>query len=138
MRGGDASTAAPQSSAGEDQEAEVDPFEKLRADMCKTGGTVLDFMFDLFAGEYDKDLNELLKKHACCATLLPWTELEGDAGKAWREVTRQLGVHQQTVSAATLGALPPQSHRSLKRVLTEEGGEDEARTTEMRQEREQT
>ena len=44
--------------------------------LCKTGGAVLDYLFDLFAGEYDKDLNELLKKHTCCAALLPWAELE--------------------------------------------------------------
>ena len=43
-------------------EAPEDPFEKLRAGLCKMGGTVLDFLFDLFAGERDKDLNELLKK----------------------------------------------------------------------------
>ena len=70
--------------------------------------------------------------------LVPWSELEGDAGKAWREVTRQLGVHKQIVSASTLGALPPQSQRSLQRVLTEDGGDDAERSSEMRQEREET
>ena len=136
--GGDASVAEPQPLADDDQEAEEDPFEKMRAGLCKTGGMVLDFLFDLYAGEHDKDLNELLKKHSCCAALLPWTEWEGAAGKAWREVTRQLGVHKQVVSATTPGALPPQSHRSLKRVLTEDGGEDDDRTAAMRQEREET
>ena len=67
-------------------------------------------------------------------------DLPGAAGQVWREVGRLLGVHKHIVIASTLDAMPPQSARSLKRALTQEGGDadDDARTTGMRQEREAT
>ena len=116
-----------------------DPFEQFRSDLCKTGSTVLDFLFDFFAHVYDQELNELVKKHSGSIALLPWSELEGDAGTAWRDVVRQLGVHKATVSASEKGGPPDVSSRCLKRVLTEDGadGDDQDRAAEMRKERQE-
>ena len=102
--------------------------------MCKLGCAVLDFFFDLFANEHDKDLNDLIKNHTGAIAMLPWQELAGQAGQRWREVGRMLGVHKQVVSASTPDA-PPQSSRSLRRTLTaEDGDNDEARASEMQAE----
>ena len=126
---------ASASTPGEDCEDGPDPFETTRADLCKMGCAVLDFFFDLFANENDKDLNDLIKKNTGAIAMLPWQDLAGQAGQRWREVGRMLGVHKQIVSASNPDA-PPQSSRSLRRTLTADGGDnDEARTSEMREER---
>jgi hypothetical protein len=132
-----ASTPGPAATADppEEVEAKPDPFEQIRESLRKTGCSVLDFLYDVFAGDHDKDLNDLLKNHQGPVALLPWSDLEGKAGTAWRGVVRNLGVHKKIVSASMPGAVLVQSARSLKRVLTEEGGDDEARKDEMRQER---
>ena len=112
-----------------------DPFDVFRRTLCKTGAAMLDFLFDWFAGDLDKDISELLKKHSGSAIgLLPWEDLAGDAGTAWRDLSRQLGVHRSAVSLGD--GEPRETNRSLKRTLTEEGADDEdARSKEIRAER---
>jgi len=134
---GESAADADASTLGES--AAEDPFDKLRQTLCKTGMAMLDFLFDVFAGEHDKDFENLGKKHGGATIgLLPWGDLEGDAATAWRDVSRQLGVHKATVSL-TEGGPPQASSRSLKRMLTEEGAEEEDdRAKEMRQERVET
>ena len=116
-----------------------DPFDEFRQTLCKTGATMLDFLFDWFAGDHDKDLENLCKKQAGSAIgLLAWAELAGEAASAWHGVLRQLGVHKSAVSLAD-GGPPDASSRSLKRMLTEEGvDETDDRAQEMRQERVET
>ena len=56
---------ADASTLGDEEAGRVsrDPLEALRESLCKTGGAVLDFLFDVFACEHDGDINDLLKKH---------------------------------------------------------------------------
>ena len=132
---GDGVHGADAATLGEQASPEDDPFQKMRSELCKTGMTFLDFLFDFFAGEHDKDLVELVKKHGGSLALLPWQDMEGECGTAWRDVVRQLGVHKAAISLEEGGG-PPSSSRSLKRVLTEEGADDEDdRAKEMKQER---
>jgi len=121
---------------GEAECAEPDPYDELRKTLCKTGVAMLDFLYDWFAGDHDKDLEVLGQKHGGAAIgLLPWADMEGHAGTAWRDLSRQLGIHKSAVSLSD-GGLPHASSRSLKRVLTEEGADEEDdRAKEMRQER---
>ena len=108
------------------------PFDTMRAYLCKMGCVVLDFFFDLFANEHDKELNDLIKNHTGAIAMLPWQDLDGNAGERRREVGRMLGVHKQVVSASTSTDAPPQSSRSLRRTLAgEDGDHDEARTRDM-------
>ena len=78
-----------------------------------------------------------MKKRSGSIALLPWPELEGDAGSAWRDVVRQLGVYKATVLASENGGPPHASSRCLKRVMTEDGADcdDDDRTADMRKER---
>ena len=122
--------------AAEAEEAE-DPFETVRKSLCKTGATALDFLFDIFACEVDDDLNDFLQKYPGASGLLQWSNLEGKAGQAWRELTRQLGLHKHTVAAAAGGMPPPATGRALKRVLSQEGGAD-IRESEIEAERLET
>ena len=132
---GDADENPDASTLGEASD-KTDPFEDLRNGLCKTGIALLDVLFDFFACEYEKELGDLLKKHTGAIALLNFSDLEDEAGKAWRDVVRQLGIHKATVSISEDGGPPSASHRSLKRVLTEEGVADEDdREVEMKKER---
>ena len=102
------------------------------------GCSATDFLFDLFAGDHDKDLSDLIKPHTGAIAMLPWQNLDGAAGQAWQEVGRMVGVHKQVVSASTLDGAPPQSSRNLRRTLTAEAEDDEARASEMDAERTST
>ena len=120
--------------------AAEDPFVTLRKTLCKAGQTILDFLFDVFEGSHDKDLNSLCKAHTGAIGLLRWDALEGEAGKAWREVSRALTVHQQTVSLDVGAAPPPASGRALQRAMsacTDDGVED-TREKEIALERQET
>ena len=64
------------STPGTDCEDRHDPFDTMRADLCNMGCVVLDFFFDLFANELDKDLNELIKKHTGAIATLQWQVLD--------------------------------------------------------------
>ena len=116
---------------------EEDPFKKLRAGLGKTAQQVLDFLFDIFDEKFDTDLTLLCKKANGPIGHIQWSELEGDAGKAYRDITRQMGINKQTVSMED-GA-PPTSTRSLQRTMScasSPGDETEdARKAEMQAER---
>ena len=129
--------------ASKDEDAK-DPYESFRETLSKTGVVVLDFLFDLFAGDLDKDLDKMVQKHGCEKIgLLEWSSLAGDAGKKWREISRQLGLNKSTVSAFLDGSCPPAAtSRQLKRSLScgDEDPDDrqEERTKEIMQERAET
>ncbi len=118
-----------------------DPLVALRALYCKTGQNLLDFLFDVFAGDFDKDIGELLRKHSGMIGLLVWTELDGEAGKRLRDVSRQLGIHKHTVSVMGGGAPPPASGRALQRALSnggcDDGDTDASRAKEVEHERQE-
>lgn len=116
---------------------EPEPFKKLRGELGKVAQQMLDFLFDVFDMTFDKDISALCAKSQGPIGLLPWTDLEGDAGKKYRDLVRQMGINKQTVSAQD-GA-PPASARSLKRALscssTADDEEESARQKEVQAER---
>ena len=120
-----------------DDAEKTDPFDKMRSNSCKTGQCMLDFLFDVFGGEHDKDLIALLQKNAAINVgLLDWNDLDGEGGKKLRDLTAQLSMHRQAVSVSD-GAPPPPSKRELRRALSAEGGDDE-REQQTRRERAET
>jgi hypothetical protein len=119
---------------------DADPYCRARNALSKTGQTVLDFLFDVFSGEHDKAIGACVQKHTGALGLIQWSTLEGECGKLWSEVARQLGIHKQTISA-TEGAPPPASGRALHRVLSScsdaEVTPEEQRRKEMEAERQE-
>lgn len=115
---------------------QMDPFEKMRSGLCKTGQCLLDFLFDVFSGEHEKDVVALLQKNPTVSIgLMDCNDLEGEGGKKLRDLTLQLGTHRQAVSVSD-GAPPPPSTRELRRAITAEGGDErEERKQQARQER---
>ena len=75
-----------------------DAFDVFHATLSKTGGAMLTCLYDVFAGDRDSDIVELLKEHTGPLGLIRWAQLEGEAGKQWRDLTRQMGLHKQAVS----------------------------------------
>ena len=54
---------------------QYDPFVQRDSKFCKTGSSVHSFLYDLFVGVYDNDLDKLVKKHYhgrhwCCTGAL--------------------------------------------------------------------
>ena len=131
---GAADDAPPAPDADTEAPTPWDPVGGHTEGLCKTGAAVLNFPCDVFAGSFDKDLNEFLKKEeAKSVGGLNWVELGGALGVAWREVARQLGVHKQIVSASSFGQLPLGAP-----VVIEDEAEDASRSAQMRQERKET
>ncbi len=121
---GSASTpaAAPDAGVQSDPEAK-DPFERIREAASKPAQTVLDFLFDIFACEHEKDIANLCGKQPGSVARLQWSHLDGDAGQKLREISRQLAIHKLAVPAVQSdGAPPPSAARTLRRL--ESGGSD--------------
>ena len=94
------------------------------------------FLFDTFAGDYDKDLAELCKAHTGPLGLIRWSDLDGKAGQTWRDLQRQLGLHKQAVSITD--TTPTTGVRALKRAISSgdaPSGESSARREEVEAER---
>ena len=118
---------------------ETDPFRKMRNELAKTAQMLLDFLFDVFEGQFDKDISNLCaKSNGGAIGLLQWMDLEGSAGTKWRDICRQMGINKKTVSVDD-GA-PPASARSLQRSLSCASSPDDdeaatARAQEVQNER---
>ena len=111
---GDASTLAdPAVEAGDEE----DKFDKIRSELGnKTSQALLDFLFDVFAGDHDEDLSKWCRYDGKGAVaLLSWNTLEGDIKTTYQELTRQLGLHKSLISTSNAGAAPGQTSRSLKK-----------------------
>ena len=119
---GSASTPA---GGGEEREESVDPYETARLELGKVGASLLDFLFDVFAGEHDKDIASLVQAQDKCVGTISWGDLEGEAGKKLRELSRQLGLHKGTVTAAAGAGAPPAASRSLKRAMSRHDDDEE-------------
>jgi hypothetical protein len=134
------SKATAEGSTADGSCPDADPYVSLRAKASKTGKSTLDFFFDVFNGRHDKDLAAMCQKHSGAWGLLQWSELSGEAGKLWRELSRQLDIHKQTVGvSSTEGAPPPASSRALQRALSDcAEGDDSGRTKEVEAERLET
>ena len=49
--------------------------------LSKMGAAMLSFLFDVFSGGRDKDLESLCKSHQGPPGMIRWSELSGDTGK---------------------------------------------------------
>ncbi|MCP4245200.1 MAG: hypothetical protein GY772_32085 [bacterium] len=121
---GSASTPAAAPGAGVQSDPEAkDPFERIREAASKPAQTVLDFLFDVFACEHEKDISNLCEKQPGSVGRLQWSHLDGEAGQKLRELSRQLAIHKLAVPAVQSdGAPPPGAFRTLRRL--ESGGSD--------------
>ena len=81
------------STPGTDCEDRPAAFATMRADLCKMGcavlgRAVLDFFSDLFANEFDNDLNELIKKHTGAIATLQWQALNAVIAQSEEDADR--------------------------------------------------
>jgi len=116
----------------------ADPFVALRSASSRTGQALLDFFFDLFNGTHDKDVAAMCGKHSGAWGLLSWSAFEGDGGKVWRELSRQLDIHKQTVGVGNDSMPPAASARALQRALSDCPDDDATRAAEVEAERLET
>ena len=126
---------------------DVDKFERIKNLFSnKTAQALLDFLFDVFAGDHDQDLTKWCRGVGKGAVaLLSWNDLDGEIKTKYLELNRQLGLHKSLISSSNAGAPPGPSSRSLKRALSTGGDTDgdeslcvDAREKEMKREREET
>ena len=78
----------------EDGEGPGDPYDVFSKTLSKMPATMLSFLFDIFSGLYDSDLEHLCKSHSGPLGMIRWSELDGKAGKTWRDLSRQFGLHK--------------------------------------------
>jgi len=132
--------------AGGEGPEDADRFDVIKNSFGnKTAQALLDFLFDLFAGDHDQDLLAWCGKMGKGAiALTSWCELEKGLRTKYEELTRQLGLHKSLISTSSAGAAPGQTSRSLKRSLSKGDDDDDEATTgdarekEMRRERDET
>ena len=126
--------------AEEPVEGEADKYQMFRKSLSKMPSAMLAFLYDVFSNNYDRDLERLCRGHQGPLGYVKWTELDGPAGKAWRDLSRQLGLHKAAVPAGSESA-PAAGDRNLRRSLSDApamGDEAESRREEVEAERRDT
>ena len=121
-------------------EGEANKYEIFEKTLSKRPVAMLAFLFDTFSNKHDRDLEKLCRKHNGPLGMLRWSRLNGAAGKTWRDLCRQLGLHEASIPAGSESA-PVAGDRNLRRSLSDAPAMDdevESRREEVEAERQET
>ncbi len=124
--------AEPNAAATADDD---DPVRKASVGLSKAPAAMLTFLFDVFGGEYDSNLKDMIGKKKSVVALCFAEAPDDEFGQALREATRLLAMHKQVIGIESSSAPPNAASRTLHRYNSEAEG-DEDRRNELRKERE--